>query len=184
VRQKEQIVKISKAEQSKIIAERAVKARAEASRLYPAETWREIEPSIFLARSREPKNSDQFEVLEKERKQARILVKDGHTVYLLPEINTSQNFGTSHPDAVVDGYVMEFKTITGNAGEVEKRFKESRKQAEKVFMRIDAPLKRDEVSRQLQGLILKKNYQGGEVIAYFSETDKLYYWSIDDLRGR
>lgn len=177
-------MKISKSERLKLIAERAQKARAEASCLYPAETWREIEPSIFLARSREPKNSDQFEILEKERKQARILVKDGHTIYLLPELNTSRNFGTSHPDAVVDGFVTEFKTVTGNAGEVEKRFKESRKQADNVFMRIDAPLKREEVSRQLQGLILKKNYQSGEIIAYFSETDKLYYWSVDDLRGR
>jgi hypothetical protein len=28
----------------------------------------------------------------------------------------------------------------------------------------------------------KKGYCGGQIIAYFVETSKLYYWDVDDLK--
>jgi hypothetical protein len=36
--------------------------------------------------------------------------------------------------------------------------------------------------KHLEGIILKRGYCGGQVIAYFAETSKLYYWDVDDLK--
>jgi methionine salvage enolase-phosphatase E1 len=103
-------------------------------------------------------------------------------VYLLPESVDPARDGVKHPDAIVDGSVVEFKTITGKVRQIEEHFKESRKKANIVFFKIDSPLSKEAVIKKLEGVILQKGYHGGQVIAYFSETAQLYYWDIDDLR--
>jgi hypothetical protein len=161
---------------------KARKARDRAVGLYPLETWREIEEHIFIAESREPKGKNQEQVLKKELIQARILTAQGSTVYLLPEIAGPANLGEKHPDAIVDGFIMEFKTITGSIHQVEERFKDSRKKADRVFFKIDAKLSRHEVSRKLSGLISRKGYSGGVIFAYFTVTDEFAIWKVDALR--
>jgi hypothetical protein len=159
----------------------AQRTRELAAILYPLETWLQLEERIFTAASRQPRSKNQELVLKKELVQARILTAQGSTVYLLPEVVDPANIGIKYPDAVVDGYVMEFKTITGNVREIERRFKESREKADRVFFKIDAPLTHHEVTRKLSGIITRKAYCGGVIIAYFTETAELCYWNVDDL---
>ncbi|MDR3343372.1 MAG: hypothetical protein LBT14_11420 [Treponema sp.] len=135
------------------------RARDKAISLYPLETWRELEERIFIAENREPNGKNQRQVLEKELIQARILTTQGSTVYLLPEIAGPANLGVKHPDAVVDGFVMKFKTITGSIHQVEHRFKESTKKAERVFFKIDAPLSKAEVFKKVQWISFQKNFR-------------------------
>lgn len=156
-----------------------LKAREKAARLYPDEVWLELEPHIFIAANRRPKNKNQRQTLEKELIQARILAKAGSVIYLLPE--TPVKDYEKHPDAVVDGFVMEFKTITGGIRQIEERFKESRLKADRVFLKIDAPLTKEAVIKKLESVILQKLYDTGQVIAYFTDTQKLYFWNIADL---
>jgi hypothetical protein len=85
----------------------AERARDKAASLFPNETWREIEPGIFIAAGREPRVKNQRQVIEKELAQARILTARGSAVYLLLEITDPARDGVKHPDAVVDGYLME-----------------------------------------------------------------------------
>ena len=80
-----------------------------------------------------PRSAEQINILEKELQQARILVERGSTVYFLPEIPLSNEKHIKYPDAVVDGYVMEFKTITGSIRQVEVRYKEARVKAAYIF---------------------------------------------------
>ncbi|GMO41745.1 MAG: hypothetical protein Pg6C_02760 [Treponemataceae bacterium] len=138
-------------EQERMNADRAA---AKAAALYPRETWREIEERIFIAASREPKSKNQEQVLNKELVQARILKLRGSCIYLLPEVISQESVGEKFPDAVVDGFLTEFKTVTGNLREIEKRFKESRKKAERVFFKVDSPLATDAVKR--------KNFTSGQ----------------------
>jgi hypothetical protein len=161
---------------------KARRAREKALGLYPLESWREIGERIFIAEGREPKSKNQRQILDKELVQARILAAQGSTVYLLPEVLDPENIGVKYPDAVVDGFVMEFKTITGNIRQIEERFKESMKKAESVFLKIDSGLSRHEVSRKLAGIIAQKGYRGGLVIVYFTRTAELFRWNIDDLK--
>jgi uncharacterized protein YoxC len=83
----------------------------------------------------------------------------GSVVYLLPETNGVQD-GVKHPDAVIDGYVVEFKTISGSVRQIEDHFKKARRQAENVFFKIDSSLSKEEVLKKLEGTIIQKGYHG------------------------
>ena len=89
----------------------AINTQKLAFRLFPNEQWIGIDQHIFMAASRAPRSGRQSEILEQELSQARILVALGHTIYLLPEFGPRK---TKHPDAIVDGLIMEFKTVSGN----------------------------------------------------------------------
>jgi hypothetical protein len=155
----------------------AQKAREMVEYLFPDETWIPEAEGVFRAYSRTPKSDDQRHVLDKEITQARILAGLGSVIYLLPEVE----FGKKHPDAVVDGVIMEFKTITGSIRQVGERFNDARKKANHVFFKIDSALSKHSVARKLAGIISKRGYQGGKIIAYFSATGEICYWNIDDL---
>ena len=164
--------------------ENASKADELARNLYPHEKWEPLETGIFIAKSRMPRSAEQINVLEKELCQARILVDRGSTIYLLPEIVHPGEKHVKYPDAVVDGYIMEFKTITGSIRQVEERYKEARVKSERVFIKIDAPLSRHEVSRKLSGYIQRKSYKGGVIFAYFTESGEFYRWTETELRQK
>jgi hypothetical protein len=155
----------------------ALKAAACAARLHPATQWVPIEPSIFIAQSRLPKNSNQRDILEKELIQAMTLVSQGSAVYLLPEEG-----GGKHPDAVVDGHIMEFKTITGNVDRVEEHYRKARKKASRIFFKIDSDLSPESVLRKLIDRIRRGNHAGGHIIAHFTRTGKTYFWEEDRLK--
>jgi len=152
-----------------------------ARNLYPNEKWEPLEAGIFIAKSRMPRSAEQINVLEKELRQARILVDRGSTVYLLPEIVHPVEKHVKYPDAVVDGYIMEFKTITGSIRQVEERYKEARVKSEHIFIKIDAPLSRHDVSRKLSGYIQRKGYKGGVIFVYFSESGEFFKWTEKEL---
>jgi hypothetical protein len=156
--------------------------REKAVRLFPLETWRELEERIFIACSREPRSNGQRKTLKKELIQTRILTAQGSVVYLLPEIVDPTKQGEKHPDAVVDGFLTEFKTITGKVDRIGEYFEDSRKKADHIFYKIDCSLSKEAVMKHLEGIILKRGYCGGQVIAYFAETSRLYYWDVDDLK--
>jgi hypothetical protein len=163
------------------IQENARRAKEAACGLYPREKWESLEAGIFIAKSRMPRSAEQINVLEKELRQARILVKRGSTVYLLPESANPNEKRIKHPDAVVDGYVMEFKTITGSIRQIEERYKEARAKTAYVFLKIDAPLARHDVTRKLSGYIERKGYSGGVILAYFTQSGEFYQWSEAEL---
>jgi len=159
----------------------AEKTKKTAIGLYPHEKWEILEHGIFIAKSRMPRSAEQIHILEKELQQARILVERGSTVYLLPEMSNSNERQVKYPDAVVDGYIMEFKTITGSIRQVEERYKEARAKAAYVFLKIDANISRHEVTRKLSGYIKRKGYFGGGILAYFTQSGEFYQWSESEL---
>jgi len=156
-------------------------AEKAAKELYPYEKWETLENGIFIAKSRMPRSAEQINVLEKELRQARILVKRGSTVYLLPEMPHSGEKHIKYPDAVVDGHIMEFKTITGSIRQVEERYKEARAKTSYVFLKIDAHLTRHDVTRKLSGYIKRKGYSGGIILAYFTQSGEFYQWNEAEL---
>ena len=161
--------------------ENANKASELAQSLYPHEKWEVLEAGISIAKSRMPRSAEQINVLEKELRQARILVDRGSTVYLLPESTQPHEKHVKYPDAVVDGFIMEFKTITGSIRQVEERYKEARVKTENIFFKIDAPLSRHEVTRKLSGYIQRKSCKGGVIFVYFTESGEFYQWTESEL---
>ena len=159
----------------------AQKAKEAADGLYPHEKWEVLEAGIYIAKSRMPRSAEQINILEKELRQARILAERGSTIYLLPETANPNEKHVKHPDAVVDGYVMEFKTITGSIRQVEERYKEARAKTGYVFLKIDAHLTRHDVTRKLSGYIKRKGYSGGVIFAYFTGNGEFYCWNEAEL---
>jgi hypothetical protein len=161
--------------------ENAAKASELARTLYPHEKWEVLEAGIFIAKSRMPRSVEQIHILEKELRQARILADRGSTVYLLPETAHPHEKHVKYPDAVVDGYIMEFKTVTGSIRQVEERYKEARAKAEHIFLKIDASLSRHDVTRKLSGYIQRKGYRGGILFTYFTNSGEFHQWTETEL---
>jgi len=132
-----------------------------------------------MAESRSPKSPRDREVLDKDMVSARLIVANGHTVYLLPEKGPRK---VKHPDAIVDGGIMEFKTVTGNFRKVGENFKEAKEKADSVFLTIMPDYSKEAVQRKLKRTIIAKGYQGGLIVVHFTATGKTYYWNVDDLR--
>ena len=160
----------------------AEKAALIAKGLYPHEKWELLENGIFIAKSRMPRSADQINVLDKELRQARILVKRGSTVYLLPEVDHPRIKNKKYPDAVVDGIIMEFKTVLGNERKIKEKYKEAREKADNVFLQINSPFSQRTVVSKLLGTIRGKGYETGLIWVYFSQSGKMVYWSVEDLK--
>jgi hypothetical protein len=161
------------------ILKNAQNAQKLACRLFPHEQWIGIDQHIFMAASRAPRSDKQTEILDQELAQSRILASFGHTVYLLPEFGPHK---TKHPDAIVDGIIMEFKTVYGNERKINKNYKEAREKAENVFLQIDSPFSHRTVAGKLSGSIRGKGYKSGLIWVYFKHTGKMVYWTVEGLK--
>jgi len=159
----------------------AKKTLQAANILYPNEKWEMLEAGIFIAKSRMPRSAEQINTLEKELRQARVLVERGSVIYLLPENPQQGEKLRKFPDAIVDGNVMEFKTITGSLRQVEVRYKEARAKASYIFIKIDAQISRHEFTRKLSGYIKRKRFSGGIIIAYFTRIGEFHQWTEEEL---
>jgi len=161
------------------ILKNAQNAQKLAFHLFPKEQWIGIDQYIFMAASRAPRSRNQSEILEKELAQARILAALGHTIYLLPEFGPRK---TKHPDAIVDGIIMEFKTVSGNERKIKEKYKEAREKAENVFLQINPPFSHRTVASKLSGSIRGKGYKSGLIWVYFKHTEKTVYWTVEGLK--
>lgn len=152
---------------------------AVARRMFPRETWKELEHNIFVANSRMPQNKTQKKIFTADVDMARILSKNGHTVCLLPENDDGRGSSGKHPDAVVDGMVMEFKRISGGVEILGKRFSKAIKQAPNVFLMIDTPLSIQAIYRKLHGEVVYHDCTDGKVFIYLA--GKMYEWQISGI---
>jgi len=126
--------------------------------------------------------------LAKEIRQAKVLADRGMSVFLLPKSKAEDGRDIPGPDALVNGNLYEFKTITGSIDKVEMRFRQSRDQGQNIFIRIMNPrISRNDVIRKMNNVINDTKYTGGfEGNMIFSvrtgETDNLHYVRIKDFR--
>jgi hypothetical protein len=166
---------------------------------YPNETWlpasairlryvklpKNLE-NIYIGKSKFPLNKDDERILLKEVKQAGVLTEKDSIVYLIPKAKDAFGNNIPGPDAIVNGWYAEFKTITGSLDRVETRFRESRKQNNNVFLKIDNPtLSKQVIFNKLSTVVNGKDYTGGfkgNAIIYISSTRKTYFVKISSLK--
>jgi len=126
--------------------------------------------------------------LAKEIRQAKVLTDRGASVFILPKIKAADGRDIPGPDALVNGTLYEFKTVTGSIDKVESRFRESREQGENVFIRVMNPnIGKNDVLRKIYGVVNSSNYTGGfkgELIFSVRQgsLDNLYFTRISDLK--
>jgi hypothetical protein len=173
----------------------AEKSLALASALFPKEEWVAHEENIFLAKSRLTGGHKEQAKLYREIADVRILTSRGSVVYFLPEQSDGEEIGKRYADTVIDGAIVELKTVSGNRTTLGKSFKRGYKQGRSVleshpeiiaehdvFLRIFTPFTVESVRAKLAGE-LKNTTDKGCCVCYFEAMGKLYSWDYDELRA-
>ena len=171
-----------------------------ASTFYPLEEWVPHGEDIFIAKSRLGGSHKEQAKLYREIADVRILTSRGSIAYFLPEqfvnneIKSNRTFHNMYADTVIDGVVVELKTISGNRTTLGKSFRRGFKQGSlllkkhgmveehSVFLRIFSPLNVDSVRAKIAGE-LKNSADKGCSICYFEASEKLFIWTYDELRA-
>ncbi|MBR0032500.1 MAG: hypothetical protein IJP61_09460 [Treponema sp.] len=143
---------------------------------FPNEIWSEKYKNVFVATSRDPKNSEQKKVFEKEFLMAQIASDNGHTVFLLPESSVTKN-----PDALFDAEFTEFKAVTGGENAVSHRFRDALHQGQNVYLKIDTNIPVKRIKQILAGVLKEKDIMG-KVYCYITRLKVLYTWFMQDLK--
>jgi SPP1 gp7 family putative phage head morphogenesis protein len=173
-----------------------------AKKMFPNETWVNADSlklnhvdipqntdGIKIAKGKLPINQQEELDLLKEIKSAIVLKSNGASVSLIPRIRRPDGKGfLPGPDAIVNGTLYEFKTVTGRLDKIGARFRESREQGNNVYIRVANPnFTKSRVVRYLAGFINNPKYQGGykgKLILTIgtSHNKKTYFFRISDFK--
>jgi hypothetical protein len=88
-------------------------SRRLAAALFPNEEWVLKEPNIYVAKSRLSEEYRERDKWEREMSQARLLTGRGSAAYFLPEQEKKGETGKMRADLVLDGTILEMKTVAG-----------------------------------------------------------------------
>ena len=176
------------------------KSLALASTLFPLEEWIPHGSNVFVAKSRLTGGYKEQAKLFREIADVRILTGRGSVAYFLPErfdseeVPRAEEPNSMHADTVIDGVVVEIKTVSGNRATLGKSFRRGYKQGRSllrkhgitaehsVFLRIYTPLNVDSVRAKIAGE-LKNSTDKGYCICFFEAKEELYFWTYDELRA-
>ena len=168
--------------------------------MFPLEEWIPHGKNIFIAKSRLSGGHKEQAKLYREIADVRILTGRGSVPYFLPErlndMEGAKDEGphSMHADTVIDGVVVEIKTVSGNRATMGKSFRRGYKQGRSllekhgitaehsVFLRIFTLFSVDSVRAKIAGE-LKNSTDKGCCICYFEAAEELYFWTYDELRA-
>ena len=165
-----------------------------ASTLFPLEEWIAHRRGIFIAKSRLRNTSKERAKLAWEIEQIRVFTDSESAVYFLPVFENKDNYGKLSADAVIDGEIVEIKTVTGTRATLGTEFRKGYKQgaylcgilpemkAHSVFIRLFSNLSPGSVRAKIAGE-LKNRTDDGRFSCYFETSGILYSWTYNELRS-
>ena len=165
-----------------------------AKALFPNEEWIPTEPNIWVAKSRLSQEKREPKKWEKEMAQVRILTSRGSIAYFLPEMIIKSVIGSKSADLVLDGEVVEMKTISGDRETLGGKFRYGYNQGavllkkckitkkHSVFIRLLSDIPINSVKAKIAG-VLKYRYDEGKFICFFETSEELHIWTYDELRS-
>ena len=182
------------ADNAELTRQNTEKSIALARTLFPHEEWIPTETNIWVAKSRLSQKQREPEKWEKEMAQVRILTSRGSVAYFLPDRYIKGEIGSKSADLVLDGEVLEMKTISGSRTTLGGKFKYGYKQGalllkngetakkHSVFIRLLSDIPINSVKAQIAG-VLKYRYDAGKFICFFETIGELHTWTYDELRS-
>jgi hypothetical protein len=165
-----------------------------ASALFPNEEWIPTEANIWVAKSRLIEKLREQDKWEREMSQARILTGRGSVAYFLPELEIKGEIGKRYADLVLDGEVLELKTVSGTRATLGTQFKYGYKQGSlltencsltkehSVFIWLKSDISVGSAKAKIAGE-LKNRADRGRFICYFETTGELCSWTYEELRA-
>ena len=170
------------------------KSQALASALFPSEEWIPKEANVWIAKSRLIEEYREPDKWEREMSQVRILTGRGSVAYFLPEQEIKGESGKRCADLVLDGEIMEMKTVSGTRATLGGEFRLAYKQGasllsgnvaaqeHSVFIRLKTNMSIISVMSKIAGE-LKGRLGHGRFICYFEAHGDLYSWTYEELRA-
>jgi len=165
-----------------------------ASHLFPNEQWVPTETNIWVAQSRLIEEYREPEKWKREMSQVRILIGRGSVAYFLPELEIKGEKGKKYADLVLDGEVLEMKTVSGTRATLGTQFKYGYKQGSlltkncaltkehSVFIWLMSDISVGSVKAKIAGE-LKNRPDRGRFICYFETSGELHSWTYEELRA-
>jgi hypothetical protein len=169
-----------------------------ASTLFPLEEWIPTEASIWVAKSRLVVKYREPDRWEREMAQVRILINRGSAAYFLPESEKKGAPSKRYPDMVLDGTILEIKTVSGTIKTLGLEFKRGYKQGKSllstnlpancppqghsVFIHLISDLKLEAVKAKIAGEV-KNRMDEGSFICFFDNSGELRSWTYEELRA-
>ena len=162
--------------------------------LFPDEEWIPTEPNIWVAKSRLSQEKREPKKWEKEMAQVRILTSRGCIAYFLPDKYIKGEIGSKTADLVLDGEVMEMKTISGSRETLGNQFRYGYNQGSillqnyeitnkhSVFVRLLSDIPINSVKAKIAG-VLKYRYDEGRFICFFEVPGELHIWTYNELQS-
>jgi hypothetical protein len=172
----------------------AEKSLVLAKALFPQEEWIPTESNIWVAKSRLSQKEREFKKWEREMSQIRILTNRGSVAYFLPEVEAVGMTGKRCADLILDGEILEIKTVSGTRSTLGGEFRLAYKQGSalmagkdsinehSVFIRLITDLSLISVMSKIAGE-LKDRFDNGRFICYFETSGELYSWTYNELRA-
>jgi len=164
-----------------------------AKTLFPDEEWISTETNVWVAKSRLSQREREPEKWVKEMLQVRILTSRGSIAFFLPE-RIIKGDGYKTADLVLDGEIVEMKTISGGRATLSGKFKYGYKQGKillkdctitkkhSVFICLKSDISVGSVKAQIAGN-LKNRPDEGKFICFFEKTNELHTWTFSELRA-
>ena len=173
---------------------KAEKSLALASDLFPTEEWIATEANIWVARSRLSQEYQEPEKWKREMTQVRILTSRGSVAYFLPEHEINGENKMRYADLVLDGEIVEMKTVSGTRATLGTQFRYGYKQGSllirnctftrkhSVFVWLLSDMSMGSVKAKIAGE-LKDRHDEGSFICFFEKIGELYVWTYQELRS-
>jgi len=165
-----------------------------AKALFPNEEWIPTETNIWVAKSRLSQEKREPEKWEREMYQVQILTSKGSVAFFLPEEFILNGKWELCADLVMDGEVVEMKTVTGTRATLGGKFKYGYRQGaillknceitkkHSVFIRLLSDISIKSVKAKIAGE-LKNRLDEGRFICYFETINELRTWDYEELRA-
>lgn len=146
---------------------------------YPDEVWENDNGiHVSLARKLEAEIGNEPDKLKREKFISRILVDNGHSVWLIPE-KKDMNLGGRRPDAIVDGLFAEMKLVTGKRKKIWDRLVYATTQSKDyVFIATDKSYSVQDVINTIKGKFMKA-LSDNHNYAYPFKFDDFFFISSD-----
>lgn len=146
---------------------------------YPDEVWENDNGiHVSLARKLEAEIGKEPDKLKREKFISRILVDNGHSVWLIPE-KKDMNLGGRRPDAIVDGLFAEMKLVTGKRKKIWDRLVYATTQSKDyVFIATDKSYSVQDVINTIKGKFMKA-LSDNHNYAYPFKFDDFFFISSD-----
>jgi len=154
------------------------------------DTIKVAQSRVLPTRNQQSISDNDARTLAKEIRQAGVLTSRGASVFILPKMKRADGAEIPGPDALVNGSLFEFKTVTGSIKRVETRFRESRDQGRNVYIRIINPsITRNDVIQKIYNVVNSSKYRGGFKGNFIfsikrDSSENVYYIKISDLKNK